>query len=562
MDKQRRWPFVRVTFVAVIVLVGLALFGVWSAYSQPVFGQAQEATLPGPDVPGPDASAQTESLEITGSDNPDPVYTTDTIILPGALQVAKSFTPDSVYASDLVTFVIALRNITTVTFGITVTDQLVPELTIVCGNEYADPEGVSPVCDAQQNVITYTAPITAQTGLTLTFQARLGSTLLSGRRISNTVWAYYGENSISDTVTLTVAGPTYIYLPLVMRRWPPIPYPPSISVTTPDLGGNYTVSWTYNDHPAITAPTSYVLQESLDANFSTSTSYTVSISTYAYNFTNKPNGLYYYRVRGLNAYGPGVWSQTVTALVNRVFFDDFTDPASGWHTGEDQRYNFWDPNHPGWETVSYINYVDSHYRFYIPLTRHGGGDVDTWWVWPAVSAPLPAAMQPVPQNYCVEARAHFISHTGTGIVWWAHWGIVFAANTEFNDIYTFQINDNRNRAVIHYPSYVYPGNNNIRYSTVYNDGWTNIELRPVDWENDGYQFYNIYSNPSYNTIKVVVRGGRADCYVNGIWMTYYDFGAGLPHAKIGLIAGDWEITPQELQVDYFRYDPLCPEAQP
>ncbi len=555
MNGQRRLGFLR-DGVVVAVLLGFALLAVWGAYLQPASGQAQWA------LPGPDKVVQKSSQEVTVSDLPDSVYAPNTIILPDALQVVKSYTPVSVYASDMVTFAISLRNISTVTFGITVTDQLSPELTIVCGSERVDPEGEVPVCDVQQNVITYTAPITAQTNVTLTFQARLGSTLLSGRRIPNTVWAYYGDHSISDTVTLTVAGPTYVYLPLVMRRWPPIPYPPSISVTTPDLGGNYTVNWTYGTHPAVAAPTSYVLYESLDAGFSTSTPYTLSASTYAYNFTNKPNGLYYYRLRGLNAYGFGEWSQTVTALVNRLYLDDFTDPTSGWHTGKDERYNFWDPNHPGWEKVSYIDYVDNHYRFYIPLTRHGGGNVDSWWVWPAVEAPLPAAMQPLPENYCIQARARFVSHTGSGKIWWAHWGIVFGANDTFTDLYTFQINDNRNRAIVRYPSYVYPGNNNIRHSTVYNDGWTNIEFRPVDWENDGYEFYNISSNPSYNTIKVVVRNGRVNCYVNGVWMTSFDFGSGMPHAKIGLIAGNWEITPQELLVDYFRYDPSCPEAQP
>ncbi len=171
-------------------------------------------------------------------------------------------------------------------------------------------------------------------------------------------------------------------------------------------------------------------------------------------------------------------------------------------------------------------------------------------------------MQPLPQNYCIEARARFVNHVGSGTIWWAHWGIVFGADQSFTNIYSFQINDNRNRAIIHYPSYVYPGNNNIRYSTVLKDNWTNIEFRPIDWDNDGYQFYNIYSNPAYNTIKVVVRGGWVDGYVNGVWMVRYNFGTGLPHNKIGLTAGNWEITPQELLVDYFRYDPFCPEAQP
>lgn len=556
MDGQRRLWFLRSIVIALSVLVGLGVFGLWSAYLQPVSGHVPEHLL----LSG--APVRTQSVAAAMIDVPDAALATNTIILPGAIQMAKGYNPDPVYAADTVTFTIAVRNVSTVTFAITVTDQLVSQLTLICGSQQADPAGdVSSICDAQQNVITYTASITAQTSMTLTFQALIGSSLLAGYDISNTAWVHYGEHSISDTVTFVLAGPRYVYLPLVARRWPPIPYPPSIGVTTPDLGGNYTVSWTYGAHASVTIPTSYELQEALDASFSAATSYTLPGSTYAYNFTDKPGGMYYYRVRGHNAYGAGEWSQTVSASVSRVYRDEFSDPTSGWHTGEDQRYNFWDPNWPGWETVSYINYQDGHYRFYIPLTRHAGGDVDTWWVWPAVSAPLPEAMKPIPDNYCIEARARFVSHTGSGIIWWAHWGIVFGGNEPFTDLYTFQINDNRNRSVIHYPYYAYPGNNNIRYRTVYQDYQTNVEHRLIDWENDGYQFYNINSNPAYNVIKVVVHGGRVDCYVNDVWMVRYDFGPGLPHDKIGLIAGNWEVTPQELLVDYFRYDPACSEAQ-
>jgi uncharacterized repeat protein (TIGR01451 family) len=555
MDKQRKSWLLRNILIMASVLLALALFGVWNAQLQPVSGYALE------EFPAATAPAQTKSPKAAISSTANPSAPTATIILPGALQVEKSYTPGSVAASDTVTFIIALRNVSTTTFGITVTDQLAPELTIVCGSESVHPDGALPLCDAQQNAITYTAPITAQTAVTLTFQAGTRSTLRAGYRIHNTVWAYYGEHSITDSVAFVIDGPYHVYLPLIARRWPPIPYAPLLTATTSDLGGNYTVSWTYDNHPAVTTPTGYVLHESSDASFSAVTSYPLSGATFAYNFTNKPDGTYYYRVQGVNAYGPGLWSQVVAVTVSRMYYDDFTNPASGWHTGADQRYNFWDPGHLGWETVSYIDYRDDHYRFYIPFTRHAGGDVDTWWVWPAVAAPLPEAIQTLPDNYCIEARARFISHSGSGIIWWAHWGIVFGADESFTNLHTFQINDNRNRAVIQYPSYVYPGNNNIRYRAIYQDNWTNIELRLVDWENDGYQFHNIHSNPSYNTIRVVVRGGRVDSYVNGIFMVRHDFGSGLPRDKIGLIAGNWEVTPQELLVDYFRYEPNCAEAQ-
>ncbi|MBN2394120.1 MAG: hypothetical protein JXR84_25535 [Anaerolineae bacterium] len=544
MNTQRRLWFLIGPVVVVSILLGLGLYGFLRVRLQPVYGQA------------PVQSITLSPIGMSEGSNAVVLYPSDTVTLPKPLDVSKSYMPAKLYAGDPVTFVVTVSNPNTTTFGITVTDQLVPLLTIVCGSEHVNPEGVAPVCDAQQNAITYIAPITAQTNLTLTFRAVISSTMLLDQDITNTVWVDDGERIISRTVTLDIITLSYAYLPFVMRRWPPVPYPPTnFGVTAPDMQGNYTISWDYVGYPDVTMPTSYELQESFDAAFSNPAMYFTTQESYS--FTDKPSDLYYYRVRGKNSYGNGEWAYLPVVQVNRIFFDGFSDATSGWRTGNAERYNFWDPEHPGWEVVANLNYVDGHYQIYVPRHRYSEppGQVDTFWVWPAVAAPLPPEAYPLPDRYCVEARASFVNAP----VWVARWGIVFGANADFNELYAFNISDNANRAVINYHHYLFPGNNSFRHCVYLNECDTNLKIFLLPWYSDGYINPAIHRGPAYNTLKVVVRGSWVDSYSNGILLDSRSIS--FPREHIGLIGGSWEVTPVDLRIDYFRYNPDCPEAQ-
>jgi hypothetical protein len=239
---------------------------------------------------------------------------------------------------------------------------------------------------------------------------------------------------------------------------------------------------------------------------------------------------------------------TPTATPLPTFYlDHFDDPTSGWFSGTALRYNHrLNPERWVWEEVAYMSYQSGHYSTYIPLTAHGGGEVDTWFVWPAHAAPLPSYLQPVADRYCIEARGAFVNSRGDYDPWWAHWGIVFGANASFSDTYTFQINANKRWAVIRYPTYLYPGGRD-----------TDNETKIVDW---GHQDYpQILGGSQFNTLKIVVRDAVAVFYVNGFRLGDKYIGS-FPRAKVGLIGGDWEVTPVRVWIDYFRYDPNCPEA--
>jgi uncharacterized repeat protein (TIGR01451 family) len=136
-----------------------------------------------------------------------------------------------------------------------------------------------------------------------------------------------------DTITVTLDNKDFkIWLPRIFKRWPPIPYPPTLyDIDNADQDSNYVVEWTYDhDTSQVPEPTSYTLQESKDAGFpdNQTTEYTVDDGT-SKEITSQESGTYYYRARGHNSYGPGEWSEIKQVTV-WGYFDDFSDHASGW----------------------------------------------------------------------------------------------------------------------------------------------------------------------------------------------------------------------------------------
>lgn len=119
----------------------------------------------------------------------------------------------------------------------------------------------------------------------------------------------------SDMITVTIKnGICHIYLPLVMRRYPPVPYAPTLKLDSDDTYGTYQLSWTYTGK---FAPTSYRFQEATDANFTNLTGNdVVAAGANLKAYTEKAAGAYYYRVRGINSYGEGEWSNVISVLAN------------------------------------------------------------------------------------------------------------------------------------------------------------------------------------------------------------------------------------------------------
>jgi hypothetical protein len=131
------------------------------------------------------------------------------------------------------------------------------------------------------------------------------------------------QDSTTDTTTVV---PHRIILPLVTKRWPPVPYPTTLNpIDNADKDGYYAVSWS----PAGLADT-YVLEEDGDAGFSSPTIVYNGASTYwSVPDPGRAPGTYYYRVRGHNQWGYGDYSNVQAVTVGPTFRVVDTDLTAG-----------------------------------------------------------------------------------------------------------------------------------------------------------------------------------------------------------------------------------------
>lgn len=98
----------------------------------------------------------------------------------------------------------------------------------------------------------------------------------------------------------TVPLPSPIYVPITLKRWPPIPEAPTlVPISNPDHSGHYSVMWESvpgateyrvheDDHPAFSSPSEHTVYEPY---------------TYWLPRPERGPGTWYYRAKACNHYG-------------------------------------------------------------------------------------------------------------------------------------------------------------------------------------------------------------------------------------------------------------------
>jgi len=353
-----------------------------------------------------------------------------------------------------------------------------------------------------------------------------------------------------DAVTVTLDNKDYVaYLPMIFKRWPPVPYPPTLAVSGLEDGvdedGQYALSWSYSDDVlAVPDPISYTLQESTDPNFGSWTEYP-PVNNTSREFTDKDDATYYYRVRGINDYGAGEWSNIVSvAVASADFYDDFNSASSGWIThdaacclsGCDDGI---DQDHPNYKYNLF--YADGKYHVKIPLDCRGGGNHgDTRHIYPVTFAP---DFERPTTRTCIELKGGFEKWDPT----WSFWGLVFAASKDKSKVWSLEVNNLGDWAVVRRSGYDFPGPN-------------------APWQNENRSYPVSYTGgkrwparPAFekNTLRARVSGDNVKLYINGVLVDELSRSEISDLNQVGIIGGDWEITPTQIGYDYFYVDEGC-----
>ncbi len=127
--------------------------------------------------------------------------------------------------------------------------------------------------------------------------------------VSLTVSGPGGSDTETKTDYVHVTEPTqgdiFVYLPLVLRRWPPPPETPTLYAISNGADGSYTVSWS-----TAARATSYVLQEAAKATTPAGSDFATVYAgaNTSYDFNGRGAARYHYRVKARNSSGDSGWS--------------------------------------------------------------------------------------------------------------------------------------------------------------------------------------------------------------------------------------------------------------
>jgi hypothetical protein len=239
---------------------------------------------------------------------------------------------------------------------------------------------------------------------------------------------------------------------------------------------------------------------------------------------------------GGRVYMPLLTNQYSTGPEITGFYDDFSDPDSGWR---DRLYE-----HSDDVDLMRVGYVDQTYRMKILLNYDARNN--------RLMGIAKAPYIDVHTNYDLQVEHSFVEASdqvvdpdeGKG-------GVIFAANDSFSTIYAFEWNYQGDCAVNKYTDVDYP-------VTMYEDsdmdthtimGWRNCADFNLE---EGYN--------ADNKLLVEVRDNKATIYVmegeSKTKVREFTDDALRDHRRVGLVTGSWDFTPVESRFDNFWIEPM------
>lgn len=274
-------------------------------------------------------------------------------------------------------------------------------------------ESMTGVVEAGHSFTATVSPITATLPITYVWQTIGQPSVENVNGLSDSVsftWNVTGTQLItvsahniggsitSNVVVNIIPKPPTVYLPLVLKRWPPIPYDPILNpITNADQDNYYAVSWRNAD-----LATTYILEEATNAQFSNAQIvYQGSSVSWSVASPGKTPATYYYRVKARNSWGDSLWSSSQIIVVRPLFVglqvqwdgEGYIRTSShydvGWHQQRDlneltdvdtirSHNNSWyDPNPQDWDPATW----DSFYSVSTGHIKSSSIPSDPTWKW-------------------------------------------------------------------------------------------------------------------------------------------------------------------------------------
>lgn len=227
------------------------------------------------------------------------------------------------------------------------------------------------------------------------------------------------------------------------------------------------------------------------------------------------------------------------------FYETFDSNVNGWQTH--QADCCLDACFDAREHLSYkysLWLEGGRYHVNVPLDCRANPDEnhgDTRHIMPVTLAP--SVHRPLSQT-CIQARGSLEQWDA----YWSFWGLAFAASENMYTVYSLEVNNLGDWAIIRRDGYEFPGLNHPLDDL-------NSQTRIAEYS--GGQRDPAVSYPSANTLRVRIYGDTVVAYINGQEVDRFTHDAISELRYVGLIGGDWEMTPTQIGYDYFYVDEGC-----
>ena len=467
------------------------------------------------------------AAEVTGTGGLVTSNMASTGVSPGELQVSKEAGSSFARPGEQLGYTVHLSNVGGgAVSAVSMTDPLPPEVSYASGLGVSGwPEGS---CGVSGDVITCTGRMEPAEAATINFSVVVSAGLSEGTYFTNTVYVGGAGLPLSASVATQVREDSLYYLPVVMYSYPPAVIMDPIEVLA---GIVYTVSWDCGSCELLADQ--FVLQEATDVNFTQNmTEYTTTAMSRFFD-KGSSSDIYFYKVRADGEWGQSQWSN----IESIGFYDEFDDPTTGW------------PDDRGVMYVGGDGVIHYWWRKYLPTTGSGQyrllidqGGPYAWFYQPFAPAPY----VPSSNKYCIETKLKFQEGN-----MWANMGVVIGAHETKTQIYAFCMSRNNEDGLgwflMRKDDYQFPTD-----EAKYRRGCSGPTFKIEGFAPSGQAIRTGTSREDWNRVRLGIDGDKVKVYLGD----YYKGEAtldGLHNTTyIGVIGGDYELTPIDIRYDYFK----------